>query len=402
MMDPLPRLRPLEILRLPQSDGSETFLLRDPEGYAEDELVMSEAALFVAAHGDGEHTLEQLGQNFALRYGRPMDPDQARAVFDRLETAFMIESPAFLEERERARQAFLEAAVRLPAHAGRSYPADPETAREAVKGFFRDAASIEEPGERPAGRLTGVVAPHIDLRVGGAATALAYRLLDEATSVTTVIVLGTSHGCGRPAWIVTDKPYETPLGMVPVDVDAYRALARAAETDPEDVYYHRKEHSIEFQALFLAALREQGRKLSLVPVLCGSQRDTSTPLLDDPFLVELRRFLDARGDTAIAIAAADLAHVGPRFGDTEALTPPQLQLLEKKDRATLEFVRHGDAPGFMQSVLEAGDPRRICGLAPIAGLLAGLGKTNGKVLRYEQAIDDTGTVSYASVGLWTA
>ncbi len=399
-MDPLPRLRPLEILRLPQPDGSETFLLRDPEGYAEDELVMSEAALFVAAHGDGEHTLEQLARNFALRYGRPMDPDQARAVFDRLEHAFMIESPAFLEERQRARRAFLDAAIRPASHAGRSYPAEPEAARQAVAGFFRDAASMEEGGERPAGRLAGVVAPHIDLRVGGAATALAYRLLDEATPVTTVIVLGTAHGCGQPAWIVTDKPYDTPLGTVPVDMDAYRQLAGAAGTNPEDVYYHRKEHSIEFQALFLAALREQGRKLNLVPVLCGSLRASSGALIDDPFLVELRKFLEERKDTAIAIAAADLAHVGPRFGDPEALTPLQLSLLERKDRATLECVRQGDAPGFRHSVLEAGDPRRICGLAPIFGLLAALGPVKGKVLRYEQAQDDTGTVSYASVGLW--
>jgi MEMO1 family protein len=401
-MDLLPRLRPLEILRLPQPDGTETFLLRDPEGYAEDELIMSEAALFVAAHGDGEHTLAQLAQNFAARYGRPMDPDQARAVFDRLEHAFMIESPAFNEERERARRAFLDAPVRPAAHLGRSYPADPEAAREAVLGFFRDAASIEEPGERPSGRLAALVAPHIDLRVGGPATALVYRLLEEASTADTVVVLGTAHGSGQPGWIVTDKPYETPLGTVPVNTGAYARLSRAAAGPPGDVYYHRKEHSIEFQALFLAALRERGRTLSMVPVLCGSLRASSTPPLDDPFLNELRELLNECGQSAIVIAAADLAHVGPRFGDPQPLTDLQLRLLEKKDRATLEHVRQGDAAGFVQNVLEAGDPRRICGLAPIFGLLGALGNAEGKVLRYEQATDETGTVSYASMALWKA
>jgi len=401
-METLPRLRPLEILRLPQPDGSETFLLRDPEGYAEDELMMSEAALFVAAHGDGEHTLEQLGQNFAGRYGKPLDVAHARAVFDRLESAFMIESPAFAKERERARRAFFDAPERAAAHAGRSYPADPVAAREAVRGFFRDAASIEEPGDRPSGRLAALVAPHIDLRVGGPATALAYQLLADAPQVTTVVVLGTAHGCGRPAWIVTDKPYETPLGTVLVDAEACRRLAEAAGTEPEDVYYHRKEHSIEFQSFFLAALREQGRDLTAIPVLCGSLRESETPPLDDPFLVELGRFLQERGPTAIVVAAADLAHVGLRFGDPEALTDLQLQLLEKKDRDTLELVRTGDAARFMRSVLEAGDPRRICGLAPIFGLLSAVGRSEGKLLRYEQATDSTGTVSYASVGLWKA
>jgi len=323
-------------------------------------------------------------------------------VFDRLENAFMIESPAFNEERERARCAFLDAPTRPAAHLGRSYPSDPEAAREAVRGFFRDAESIEEPGERSAGRLAALVAPHIDLRVGGPATALGYRLLEDAREIDTVIVLGTAHGCGQPGWIVTDKPYETPLGTVPVEREAVSRLSRAARTPPQDVYFHRKEHSIEFQALFLAALREQGRAISMVPVLCGSIRAASTPLLDDPFLEELRDFLEERGRTAIAIAAADLAHVGPRFGDPEALTDLQLRLLEKKDRATLEHVRKGDAAGFLESVLHAGDPRRICGLAPIFGLLSALGTVDGKVLRYEQATDETGTVSYASVGLWMA
>jgi len=401
-MDVLPRLRPLEILRLPQSDGSETFLLRDPEGYAEDELVMSEAALFVAAHGDGEHTLEQLGRNFEQRYGRPLNVEQAQAVFDRLEAAFMIESPSFLEERERARRAFLDAPLRRAAHAGRSYPAEADAARNAANEFFNHAAEIEEPGERPSGTLAGLVAPHIDLRVGGPATALAYRMLEDASTVNTVVVLGTAHGCGRPGWIVTDKSYETPLGTVPVDVDAYQRLVRAAPTEPEDVYYHCKEHSIEFQAFFLAALRDRGRSFSMVPVLCGSLRTSSAALDDDPFLTELRDFLKERGDSALVIAGADLAHVGPRFGDPEPLSDLQLQLLEKKDRVTLELVRRGDAPGFMDNVLQAGDPRRICGLAPIFGLLAVLESVTGKVLRYEQATDDTGTVSYASVGLWRA
>ena len=399
-MDPLPRLRALEILRLPQQEGVDTFLLRDPEGYSDQELVMSEAALFVAAHADGEHTLEQLRTNFETRYGRPLDAGQAQAVFDRLEAAFMLESSAFLEERDRAHRDFLDAPQRSAAHAGRSYPEDPAEAQETASRFLREASSIEEPGERPTGMLRGLVAPHIDLRVGGAATALAYRMLLEATDVETVIALGTSHACGRQAWIVSDKPFETPLGLVPVNSDLCRHLAARAETQTEDLFFHRREHSIEFQAFFLAALRREGRDLNLVPVLCGSLRAAGDPPLDDPFLVELRGVLSQARGRVIALAAADLAHVGPRFGDAEALTPLQLRLLEKKDRATLEHVCRGDAAGFFTAVLEAGDPRRICGLAPVFGLLAALGSSRGKILRYEQANDPSGTVSYASVGLW--
>lgn len=398
-MDPLPRLRALEILRLPEEAG-DTFLLRDPEGYSDQELVLSEAALFVAAHGDGEHTLDQLRTNFETRYGKPLDAGEVRTVFDRLEAAFMLESSAFLEERDRAHRDFLDAPSRRAAHAGQSYPEDPAEAREAASRFLREAESIEEPGDRPAGLLRGLVAPHIDLRVGGAATALAYRMLLETPEVETVIVLGTSHACGRPAWIVYEKPFETPLGLVPVNVDLCRHLAARAGTRPEDMFFHRREHSIEFQAFFLAALRQEGRTLDIVPVLCGSLRSAGDPPLTDAFLAELGRVVSQARGKVIVLAAADFAHVGPRFGDPEPLSSLQLRLLEKKDRATLEHVCRGDARGFFGAVLEAGDPRRICGLAPVFGLLAALGPSRGKMLRYEQATDPTGTVSYASVGLW--
>ncbi|HET9234205.1 MAG TPA: AmmeMemoRadiSam system protein B, partial [Candidatus Eisenbacteria bacterium] len=366
-MDPLPRLRALEILRLPEQDGGDMFLLRDPEGYSDQELVMSEAALFVAAHGDGAHTLDQLRANFETRYGKPLDRIEAQAVFDRLEAAFMLESNAFLEERDRAHRDFLDAPCRRAAHAGRSYPEDADQAKETASRFLHEAVSIEEPGERPTGMLRGLVAPHIDLRVGGAATALAYRMLLEAPEVETVIVLGTSHACGRQAWIVSDKPFDTPLGLVPVNVDLCRHLAAQAKTQSEDLFFHRREHSIEFQAFFLAALRREGRDLNLVPVLCGSLRGAGDPPLDDSFLAELGRMVSQARGKVILLAAADLAHVGPRFGDPEALTSLQLRLLEKKDRATLEHVCRGDAAGFFTDVLEAGDPRRICGLAPVFG-----------------------------------
>jgi MEMO1 family protein len=399
-MAALPRLRPLEILRLPDQEGAETFLLRDPEGYSDDELVMSEAALFVAAHADGVHTLDQLRDNFVARYGKPLPAAEAQSVFDRLEAAFMIESPAFFTERARLHRAFLEADVRPAAHAGKSYPEEPEAARNAAERFLTEAAALEEPGERPPGRLRGLIAPHIDLRVGGSATALAYRVLAEAAPVETVIVLGTAHACGHPAWIVTDKPYATPLGAVPVAEAICRRLAAAAGTSADDVFFHRREHSIEFQALFLAALREAGRSLALVPVLCGSLREAATPPLEDPFLNELRTILAEQGPKAVVLAGADLAHVGIRFGDPEPLSELQLKLLEKKDRATLQSAARADATLFFNSVMEAEDPRRICGLAPIFALLSVMPAARGKVLRYEQATDATGTVSYASVGLW--
>jgi len=399
-MTKLPRLRALEVLHMPDETGP-SYVLRDPEGYTDDELILSEPALFVAAHCDGDHDRGQLREAFEQRYGKPPKPEEVQMLLDRLERAGMLETQAFEERRRSSHEAFQAAASRPAAHAGTSYPADPEEARRTVRGFEEQAAKMEESGKRPEGTLKGLVAPHIDLRVGGPCTALAYRLLAEAPAVDTVVVLGTSHACPHPAWIVLEKPFETPLGPVPVDAEVCRRLAATAPAEGNDLYYHRREHSVEFQTLFLASLRERGRDIRIVPVLCGSLRDPASTGADGTgFLAELRKVLAERGERAVVAAGADLAHVGPRFGDPGVLNPEGLSYLEKEDRATLARVAAGDPAGFYTAVMADGDPRRICGLSPVYGLLSVLDGVSGKVLRYEQATDDTGTVSYASMGLW--
>jgi len=400
--DPLPRLRALEILRLPE-DGGPSYLLRDPQGYTDAELVLSEAALFVAAHIDGEHTLSELQDNFAERYGNPPPAEQVDGLIARLQEAHMLETESFFDRQRLLHGEFNAAPTRAPAHQGICYPEDPDEAVQALQAIFQKANGLEEDGARPEGSLRGLVAPHIDLRVGGPCSALAFELIADSPHVKTVFVLGTAHGCPHPAWLVLPKPYETPMGPVPVDEDACRRLIGTVEHGPDDLFYHRKEHSVEFQAVFLAYLRRQRPDLRMVPILCGSLRELGSSGEspgDDPFLDELGRILDERGESAVVVAGADLAHVGPRFGDPSPLDQNHLELLETKDRDTLAAVTRGDALAFYGAVTEGGDPRRICGLSPIYGALASLPRVRGKVLRYEQAIEPTGTVTYASVGLW--
>jgi len=384
----------------PDTSGG-SIVLRDPEGFSERELVLSEAALFLAAHFDGEHSLEQALDAFAARFGDRPAPEAVRRLEATLDEAFFLETETFTRRRNALLTEFLASPTRLPAHAGVSYPAGTEEAREAVAAFFERARSLEEPGPRPEGVLRGLVAPHIDLRVGGPCAALAYRCLAEASEAETVIVLGTGHACPQPVWAVLEKPFETPLGTVEPDGDACRMLAEAAGAPEEAAFYHAREHSIEFQAVFLAALNRLGRSFRMVPVLCGSIRDRD-PAAGDPFLDALTTLLAERGARAIVVAGADLAHVGPRFGDPDPLDTHHLDLLEKKDRETLGHLEDADAAGFHASVLRAGDPRRICGLSPIYALLHALPGARGKVLRYEQAREPSGTVSYASAGFWTA
>jgi hypothetical protein len=116
------------------------------------------------------------------------------------------------------------------------------------------------------------------------------------------------------------------------------------------------------------------------------------------------RFLDALGETVAAsgrrvafVAGADLAHVGPRFGDARPVSRQHAARLAAADRATLATVSAGDADGFFDDVARDGDARRICGLSPIWALLRATGGAPGELRHYGQTPDPQCLVSFGSV-----
>ncbi|MDP9149651.1 MAG: MEMO1 family protein, partial [Myxococcota bacterium] len=105
----------------------------------------------------------------------------------------------------------------------------------------------------------------------------------------------------------------------------------------------------------------------------------------------------------VVIAGADLAHVGPRFGDERALDPEQRERLGRRDRESIEHAASLDATGFWAHVAGDLEERRVCGLAPIWSLLRAVsGGAHGKLLHYEQTTDpeDGSIVSHAALGYY--
>src|SRR5258708_36239068 len=91
---------------------------------------------------------------------------------------------------------------------------------------------------------------------------------------------------GPQLFTATRKDYMTPLGAVETDHDLVgRLAARYTQGDLfAEELLHRNEHSIEFQALFLAwALGTEGYKI--VPILVGSFHEMTvngtTPVSDE-------------------------------------------------------------------------------------------------------------------------
>ena len=406
MSDVAPRLRQVEAFPV-QHEGRQVIALRDPAGYTEAIVLLPRGLLEIVSLFDGEHPIADIQAALMRRHGELVPRERITEIADALDAQGFLDSPRFAEHRAAIDRAFLEAPTRPATHGGGAYPLDPAEVRALFDGFFEPP---EGPGPvdgdgpgRP--RVAGVIAPHIDFHRGRSAYAWAYRDLAERSDADLFVVFGTCHVGMEHPFALTRKNYESPLGQVPVDREFAEALARRAQQDCfASELAHRTEHSIEFQAVFLRYLFAGRREISIVPVLASFAHEAlaqNRRVDDDP---RIPRFLDALGETIAAsgrrvvlIAGADLAHVGPRFGDREPVSPAELVEIGAADRAMLEAVEAGDAEGFFASVARDGDRRRICGLSPIYALLRALGGTRGALRRYAQWPDPQGVVTFASV-----
>ena len=281
------------------------------------------------------------------------------------------------------------ACIRPASCAGSVYPAGAAELRRALDGWLW----LPEPAAHPPRSPTRLlVAPHIDYPRGARGWAAAYRALH--TDADLFVVLGTAHASPPRLFALTRRDHATPLGTVPTDRPALEALV--AELGEEELLAdeaaHDDEHSIELQLVVLRHV--VSRPFTVLPVLCSAISHLRDPA---PFTA---RFLGALGRALAGrrvcfVASADLAHVGPGYGDPRPPTAIEATRLEARDRETLAFVAAGDAARFHRDALRDDARRRLCGLAPIYAALRASG-VGAQLLHYERWTDGVDSVSFAA------
>lgn len=405
-----PRLRAVEAFPVETARGRGVGL-RDPSGYTQAVLVLPPSLVEVVALFDGDHSILDIQEIVMRRHGELLDTEHIADILEALDEHGFLDSDRFRARQAAVDDAFRAGPTRPATHAGGAYAGEADALRAQLDAFFAPPAGpgpIEwtaAPGSRPPAR--GLIAPHIDFHRGGPAYAWGYRELAERSGADCFVVLGTCHAGMPQPFAITLKDYETPLGPARVDRELAEAVTRRAGEDLlAGELAHRSEHSIEFQAVFLRYLFSDRREVTIVPILASFVHEAiagGRGPEDDP---RVGRVLDALADTISAsgravgvIAGADLAHVGPRFGDPDPVGPAWLREVESADLAMLRAVEAGDAAAFFESAARDGDRRRVCGLSPIYALLRVLGQARGEVRRYAQWPDPEGTVTFASVVL---
>jgi AmmeMemoRadiSam system protein B len=222
--------------------------------------------------------------------------------------------------------------VRPPAVAGRFYPSDPAELRKLIT----DLLAQVPPATGPAPKA--LIAPHAGYLYSGPIAASAYaQLLPARDQIKRIVLFGPSHYVALDGLATTSaEAFATPLGLVPVDVEAVRAVRSLPQVSEMDEA-HAREHSLEVQLPFLQCVLGD---FTLVPLAVGD----ATP-------EEISEVLDTLwdGPETRFVISSDLSH----YQDFQ--TARRLDLATAKAIEALKPAAIGED--------------RACGRMPIRGLL---------------------------------
>jgi len=406
-----PKLRQIEAIPINYS-GREMIALRDPSQTTDKTIVVPEEIFYILQFFDGQHSLLDIRSEFMRRFGTFLYEDQLKELINSLDQNLFLDSDRYQEYEQRRIRNYRNQPVRAAAFAGQSYQAGAEALSNQISDFFTSPTGPGLPdGKLQSLQLKGLVAPHIDIKAGGTCFAHAYKELAESQDIDLFIIIGTGHAGVKNFFACTDKVFETPLGRVSVDKAFLAQLQQKLDIDiyEQDVL-HQTEHTLEFQVIFLQWVYLSKHDFMIVPILSNFAAQMFDPDWSEPTHPKMiREFLNALKETiqqtekrVCVIASADLAHVGPRYGDTFKPDNIFLADLGIKDKETLGFVAGLDSESFRESVRKDDVERRICGFPPIYSMLEVMGASEGRLLKYDHVAVDPyqSTVSFASMAFY--
>lgn len=376
------------------------LVLRDRQGLSSHVALVPPGVAVLLSLCDGTRDLRAIRIAYELRTGESMTPAQLDGIIAQLDSALMLESPRLAAASAAALEDYRSAPARKPSLAGQVYPEDPVACHEALSSY---GVGLDGSPSTTVDGVRGIVCPHIDYHRGGPVYARVWASAAQAARQAEVIVVfGTDHAGGAERLTLTRQRYATPFGSLPTAVDVVDEVSRAIGEDVAfaDELNHRTEHSVELAVVWLHhVLGDSSRQI--VPILCGSFHrlvDGTASATDGPLEAAVAALQKAlAGRRTLVVAAADLAHVGPTFGDERPFGMAEREELARVDSRLLEAACIGDAAGLLAAVAADSDRWRVCGLPPIYLALRFLGESAGFVAGYDQCPADEEGGSWVSV-----
>jgi AmmeMemoRadiSam system protein B/AmmeMemoRadiSam system protein A len=256
-----------------------------------------------------------------------------------------------------------------------------------VDGFLEAVEPVD-------GEPIAMIVPHAGYVYSGPVAAYGFKQL-EAGECDVAVIVAADHQMplSTPISVWAEGGFETPLGVVPVDVELAAALVAADPRITFDPGSHQSEHPIEIELPFLQRVCPGCR---IVPVLMGTDSEEAVEALSEALLAVVP---DRR---VVIIASSDLSHY-PSYIDARAVDGATLAAIETNDpnrvRETVNSLIKANVSNLDTCA---------CGEGPILVAMRvaqGLGANTVSVLRYANSGDvpygdRERVVGYGAVMFW--
>ena len=360
-----PKLRRVERIHVARGE-EDVVVLQDPLAVA-DSFALSACHEPVLDLLDGGHTLAQVHQSLRFR-NVDVERDDLRTFVTALSTTGWLDDDAFRERWKQEHDRFIEARVRLPAHAGVVYPSDPDSLRCVLPPANPSSSSLPNRNANPVpGTLFGLVSPYQAFDRATETYAAVLSALPQPGELDVIVVLAADHGPGKLPFSLTNKTFRTPLGDVVADERLCDRLARRCQWLRREEIRHRRALGPEMAAVLLAHAYGSACP-PIVPLLCGKNAWPHDAAAEtDEFFAAAEILLS--GSRVLYLAMTELSHVGPAFGHTD-WQPEQIDATRSADESLLSALEGPIAPYRLARELDARGPRgRLSGASTLAALV---------------------------------
>jgi AmmeMemoRadiSam system protein B len=379
---PVPAFRKDIQLSMVIHNGEQQICAHDTFGYASEEIYLSLQAYSLIQLFDNCTSVQGLSHKIFGEHTTQENIDFLCNFIGSIDEYGYLESDSFEQRRRNIEEQYAKATVREPVCAGGAYPSSEQELRQYLDTLMAECDVMP-------GTASGIIVPHIDYRVGGSSYPPAFKAIEQ-TNADVYIVFATSHYWWGIFFILTEKDFRTPLGIVKTDTAIVKKIRE---------YYphyltnndmpHKPEHSIELELPFLQYIRGNS-PFTIVPILVTSfhrfmnNKETieeSAEIHD--FIYAVRRAVEESGKKAVYISSGDLSHIGRKFGDKyDAIS--KLSEAEKADKELLQALAACDGNTFFRLIADVRDTWKICGCSPDYMLLQTLQPTRGEIMHYAQ------------------
>ncbi|MSR40652.1 MAG: AmmeMemoRadiSam system protein B [Phycisphaerales bacterium] len=396
-----PELRPIRIM--PLSDDQGKFLglrLMDPyHGQGLDVQIPSPQHLqgmqALLQCFRGQHTVHEIAEQLQTPEIKPVTE-----LANALEARGLLWGPTS-EDLETKMREQLRKAGAFPATVSRALGEDEAACRAKIESILAEADDPELEGS-----LAGIVVTHLDYERGRAVYATSYKALSAAIAkgqqFDRVVILATPHLALGDGVTISDVGFDTSLGRCPADLPTIAAIRAAGEERMFiDLLDLCPEHSVQCHVPWIQAI------LGNVPIVGAILPDPTAKLLADDgkratvaeFVTAMQKALGADLARTLFIISAELAHVGPQFGDAKAIDDTRKKEVNQLDRSLLKSYIGGDGQAFLGAVSTDGNPLHWDSLGALWAGLTLLKGTTPELLDYYQSCEADGSrmVSAASL-----